>query len=484
MCAAPMQYERSTTSSSGSPAATRTSTRSIAPVRVDDDTRARDAPRCRTRWQHVSSKTVATRSSRTERGAIDTASANAPSTSAVSSADAECALRRDERASDPGRHQRPASEQRGTRAGCQAATHRRRSRPRPRARRRATRHSRRSADASDRAGRCLRASTRPAPCVRARSARARAATRRARRPPCRRTRRRSRAATPVRRRARTTTRRARGTRAPPSSSRGAHRPRAAAATAAAVRSSSVVRRPCTFPARARASASVSPTTQSRRRPRSPPRHRDPNRARAAPRPARPAARCRRRSRRRPSGTSVPTCCATPAFELGARRRRVEVAGRRRGRRRLAAHSRLDRLVHRLPSGAAAEVCRERAVDVGSAALAPGDQRRRPHQDPRSAEPALRAAGGDERRGQPVPHRRVEPVERGDRPAGDPLHRASRTRPAARRRRARCSSRTGPAARSRPSPTVIPSRSRRTVSSDSPGSHATSTGRPSHVKVTR
>ena len=43
MCAAPMQYERSTTSSSGSPAATRTSTRSIAPASVDDDPRARRA---------------------------------------------------------------------------------------------------------------------------------------------------------------------------------------------------------------------------------------------------------------------------------------------------------------------------------------------------------------------------------------------------------------------------------------------------------
>ena len=57
MCAAPMQYERSTTSSSGSPAATRTSTRSIAPVSVSTTraparaSRVATARRCR-REQH------------------------------------------------------------------------------------------------------------------------------------------------------------------------------------------------------------------------------------------------------------------------------------------------------------------------------------------------------------------------------------------------------------------------------------------------
>ena len=176
-------------------------------------------------------------------------------------------------------------------------------------RRRATRRSRRSVVASVRVARSPRASTRPAPRARCLFASARGDAGCQRRSPSRRTRRRSRAASPVRHRVRTTTRRARGTRARPSSWRGARRPRAMVGNGSGGRSSTVVRRPCTLPARARASASDSATTHSPCLDRA--HGAGSTRAPAAPRRGRRVARCRRRNPRSPHGTSAPTRCATP-----------------------------------------------------------------------------------------------------------------------------------------------------------------------------
>ena len=162
MCAAPMQYERSTTSSSGSPAATRTSTRSIAPVVGRGRTRA-PASASLAGVPHARCRAAprATRSSRTSAARSTPASSSAPSTSAVCSASPSARSRR--RSSGPATASRSQSS--ATRAAYgdgqtrDGATRRRRSRRRCAPRRRATPRSPRSADASVRAARSPRAST-------------------------------------------------------------------------------------------------------------------------------------------------------------------------------------------------------------------------------------------------------------------------------------------------------------------------------------
>ena len=80
-----------------------------------------------------------------------------------------------------------------------------------------------------------------------------------------------------------------------------------------------------------------------------------NRAGAAPRRARHAARCRRRTARRRAARRRRRA-ARPAFELGAPRRGREISARRRcGTPR-------DRVVHRAPAGAPAEVRGERPIE--------------------------------------------------------------------------------------------------------------------------
>ena len=136
-------------------------------------------------------------------------------------------------------------------------------------------------------------------------------------------------------------------------------------------------------------------------------------------------------------------------------------------------------------GSCATRCTGRGGRAGPARPRRGRPRRRPwrasarepHDDPRRAEPALARAGGAEAsrpRGRGVGR---EPVERGDRPAGDPPRPASRTRPGAGRRRAPCSTRTGPAGCSRPWPSARRAgrAARRAARRPSSG---TSTGAPS------
>ncbi len=109
--------------------------------------------------------------------------------------------------------------------------------------------------------------------------------------------------------------------------------------------------------------------------------------------------------------------AAATLELGAPGGRVEIGPRRRdasGRRRVdhLGRRRVDRLVHGLPARAPAQVGGEPTVDVGATGAALGEQRRRPHHDARSAEPALRSARADERAGECVPRCRVEPFDGG------------------------------------------------------------------------
>ena len=201
-------------------------------------------------------------------------------------------------------------------------------------------------------------------------------------------------------------------------------------------SRAVVRRPCTLPAAARASASVSPTTQSRRRASTATRasagavsSAKPPRPRATSGPD-PLARCRPRAR--PAGAA---------------------AARSRGRRGGDAPERgQGRLLDRLPAGAAAEVGEERLVDRGPSASAtplPPSAARRTMipgvQKPHWLAPVAQNASAQRSRVG------VEALEGRDRPPGHPAGRASRRPPAADRRPARCSSRTGPAGCSRPWP---------------------------------
>ena len=84
----------------------------------------------------------------------------------------------------------------------------------------------------------------------------------------------------------------------------------------------------------------------------------------------------------PSGTSRPTRCGPPASSAARRAGGVEIA--RRGRR--GTDRRRDRVAHRQPTGAPAQVRGQRAVDVARPLA------REPHDDARRAEPALRSAG--------------------------------------------------------------------------------------------
>ncbi len=101
-----------------------------------------------------------------------------------------------------------------------------------------------------------------------------------------------------------------------------------------------------------------------------------------------------------------------SFELGAPRRRRRAP--RRGSRRRA----FDRLVDRLPAGAAAQVRGERAVEVDPGGTALRTQPRRAHEDARRAESALRAAGVGEACRQSGAFGRLETLDGGHHPPGD------------------------------------------------------------------
>ena len=209
-------------------------------------------------------------------------------------------------------------------------------------------------------------------------------------------------------RARTTTRRARGTRARPNRSRGARHPSTgvgqrqrrdrvdggAPALHLARERTGLEQRLGDDPREARGLDRRRPTT----------------RAAAAPRPARRAARRRRRTRRRPA--------ARGARRPARRRLRARPAARPRpGRASLPTRPRAShRVVDRLPARAPAEVRGERAVEVDPARLALGLRGREAHEDPRRAEAALRATGGDEARGEVVAHRGIESFDGDDRAA--------------------------------------------------------------------
>ena len=155
---------------------------------------------------------------------------------------------------------------------------------------------------------------------------------------------------------------------------------------AAARSSTVVRRPCTLPARVRASSSESPRP-SRARPRRPSRPSDPG-GHGTATDARRRARGRRRTRRRPCGTAGPTRCAAPpsssARRPAASRSRatpatlcvVRTTGRGDPTTKSGASGEVEGLVDGLPAGAAAEVGGEGAVDVGAARSCPSPRARR------------------------------------------------------------------------------------------------------------
>ena len=170
--------------------------------------------------------------------------------------------------------------------------------------------------------------------------------------------------------------------------------------------------PAPCPRAARASSSDSATTQSHARGR---RRVGGGRARCGAGTATSASRGARSSANPPSPQGhVGADPGRAAFELGPLRRGAERTGRVR-----VAGAAVDRLVDRLPAGAPAQVRGERAVDVDPAGLALGLGGRDAHEDPRRAEAALRAAGRDEARGEPVADGGVEAVDRGDRPPGDP-----------------------------------------------------------------
>ena len=177
----------------------------------------------------------------------------------------------------------------------------------------------------------------------------------------------------------------------------------------------VVRRPCTFPAAARASASVSarPTTHRVRRRR--PRQR-----------VRPA-RCHRRSRPAPSTTSGPTRWGTPpssAARRDAAARSRPVAGRRERSHPPVRRSQASKIVRQ--PGAAAQVGEQRPADraVGRPGPAgpPAAQCLEPHDDARGAEPALARPARQERLGPGQAVGLREAVERRDHPAGHPPQR--------------------------------------------------------------
>ena len=107
-----------------------------------------------------------------------------------------------------------------------------------------------------------------------------------------------------------------------------------------------------------------------------------------------------------------------ALELGASSGGGEIARpvhlRVRGRR--------DGIVDGVPARAPTEVRRERAVDLDSARIALREQRRRPHEDPGRAEPALRTSRGHERVGEAIAYRRGQALHRGHDTSLDPRDR--------------------------------------------------------------
>ena len=201
------------------------------------------------------------------------------------------------------------------------------------------------------------------------------------------------------------------------------------------------------------------------------RPRPSRRRRRARRPGRRPARCRRRSRpgrgrrrARPSWGAPPSIVARRAAAAASRSRSPAPSPRHPA----APRSRVPGLEDRAPAGAAAQVGGSaRSTAAWSSAAVPLPEGGQPHDDPRRAEPALAGAGGGEGVGPTRLRRRVEPVDGGDRAGRPPGGPASRRRPAARRRPARCSSRTGPGGCSRPWAERTPRRSRRTSSSEAP-----------------
>ena len=184
---------------------------------------------------------------------------------------------------------------------------------------------------------------------------------------------------------------------------------------------SVVRRPWTLPAAARASANVSPTDQ-------------PPRRRGRP-PARRPARCRRRSPPWPSATPGPTSCAAPPSSVARRAAARGHAGRRRRRTIREAH----RGRRRPPAGRILQVARRRGScaspcsDTGGPGAHGRPRRRRrarrpapegleTDDDARRAEAALAGPAAQERLGPGVTPLGRQAFDRGDRAAGHPAQR--------------------------------------------------------------
>ena len=471
MCAAPMQYERSTTSSSGSPAATRTSTRSTCGRRDDATTRAPARAPSRRPRTHVSSSTGAgTLVAGSGRAARPRPSSSAPSTSTVLLGEWPRAQRR--------RRGRSRQVARAPTPSCRST----------RVRQRPAEVGRDVADdrPGDPHGSAVehrrggdRWALRPEPydvlarvARRARAARARSASSRA---------------------AGGAIERSLPPNAPPFASgdagsppgshhdasgsryagstqrrREAHAAAGAGGSASGGRLAAVVRRPWTLPACAARLRERSDARRTHGSPRARPANGDQQRR---------AARCRRRSRPRRAARRAPTRCGDAALDRGASARPPpsrERTGARGSapRRARSPRSTVCHPVHRqrcaasMRSTSAAAFTDPRSRSHAARTRMPGVQK--PHCEP----PVATNADASRSRSSGASPSRVVT----DRPATR-VGRASRTPRGARRRRARCSSRTDPAARSRPSPMWIP----RSLAEDveqrwRPVATSTSTGR--------
>ena len=395
MCAAPIAYDRSTTSSRGSPAATWTSTATTLP------------PSTRTRARARAPLGVTTSTSRPSAPGDEDRLLGEPGGAQIV---ARPAGPRTIDLVPPRAHVDAVGHRPGARDPAPAAT-----------RRRSRRVAARDCHRRDR--RALRAESHDV-LARVHDAYASAepvrelarSERRRRVAPCRRTRRRSRAASPVRHRARTTTRRARGTRARPMTSRVArHR-----VGTAGMRSRSggadatVVRRPCTLPAAARG---------FEQRLGDDPLHARPPRPQPAVEPGGNG-----------TATSASRGAVSSANDAPAQRHVVVDA-----LRRTALERRSLRRPFEITLGARATLSRERLATVSQpvhrhrcaarrAVRVADTCAREPHDDPRRAEPALRTAASRRTIVRPAHDvGGIEPLDRRDHPPVDARQRASRTR---------------------------------------------------------
>ena len=178
------------------------------------------------------------------------------------------------------------------------------------------------------------------------------------------------------------------------------------------RGSTVPWRPCTLPADALASVSVSPTAQPPE-----PSATATSASSGAVSSANPA---------RPRATSAPTCWVVPPSIRrslgGGGQVPLAVDGRRRPGG--AGHGEDPRLPDRLPAGAPTEMGGQRPVHGGVIARCHpfGPQPFQTADDPGRAKAALAGARGEERLGPTLAILRREPVDRRDRSGSHPPHR--------------------------------------------------------------